>query len=766
MRTVKRLKVGVAIAATLLSYSSVFSAITFEFPGDYTIPDEGKGLNGPVASPVNTTDLKWEVYGWRFYSDLAWTKLTGDDGGSFSTTETPDGYLHEATFSRPDLYLLPPRGNDNMGMSYNWEQFNAGGDANPHDVSVFLKFYDKGIMPLPIDSMEAIEPEAVTDYVSSFPEYYNTDYRYLDTLGSRGGEFSGGFYDTWNGETQVQIALPKDTFELSKTQLWIAPETAGGPNYWMALAMLQEYFNGDMQFQMTIGFKETMAGLAAVTPANPYLDGNKKNNNDGAFGPFEVESFTYTTGCQYYPQFFPKYTKDLSNAASEFNFGVDTKEVRAFTSEYCGAMEGTYLHEPYIIGCMLGSHHTFRRIYDLLSNARMTCFKEFLVDGADRNFIRATLGVLYNRGITAPGNNTFGDTTVIEDIIGVDTYKNYINDPEANEYIAMGNSEYRHHLLENFDRLEEYNILMNNDLTVPIYDEWITIEDVKNFFFGAGGSAASQGDGGLGAHFVIEDRAKLWADLQSGFATLAEHWEESPNVISYRYDWLTLLRVAKNHFPVVYKPRPSFGEAANWMDKRDVAEGELGCDGTPVDKTFPHVTLMGTEFNGSKFVAQFAITDNQGVNELRYTTDTKWNSWENGFKAGGDDKNGIWKLEIDAADISEGDTVWVGGVDSSGNAEVKPIIATTMGSVGNSVVTKSPNIGMKITLAQNKIALSGITDGNVSINFYTLSGRLVSQLSGVSNFGVANFEIPQMARGAYLMKIESKDQARSLKIMK
>ncbi len=763
-RSLSNLRFSIPLSLFLIAQSTS-AAITFTFDNkDFTIPEEGGGMNGPVATPHNTTGLKWEVMGWRFYSDLAWTKLTGDQDGKSSVTETPNGFLHEATFTRPDLYLLPPKGNDAMGMSYNWEQFAQGGNGNPHSASTLVKLYDKGVMPLPLDTMLAIEPSAVTSYVNSFSTYYDTEYRYLDTLGMRGGSHSGGFYDTWNGETQIQMAIPADTFDLSSTPVWLAPETSDGPMYWMSLAMLQEYFSGDMQFQMTIGFKETMAGLASVTDPIPYH--SKNVNNDGAFGPFEVESFTYVTGSMYYPQFFPKYTEALSDAASEFNFGEEAINVKEFTSEYCGPLSGTFLKDATIIGCMMGSHHTFRRIFDLLANDRRMCFKEFLEEGVDGYFIRATLGVMYNRGITAPGVNTFGNTSLVDSVLDISKYKEYLDDPDANEYIPMGNSEYRHHLLENFLRLEEYSKMAVADKSVPIYDEWITEDDLKRFFFGDGGSVATQGAGGLGAHFTIKDRQKMWDDLIEGFNTLSANWNESEKVISYRYDWLTLLRVVKNHFPVVYKPRPAFGEAANWMDKRDLNEGDVGCDGSIIDKTFPHATLTGASTNNDEFIAQFNFTDNQAVKELIWTKESKWNTWSQGTQKSGDQFAGIWELRIPSSEINTNDTLWVGVVDSSGNAEIKTVIVQEFGEVAIEKPVSKITAGMTISFAGEQVTLDRITDGEVSIKLYDLRGRELYNFTTKANFGVARFTLPSIAKGSYVMSIESPKQQRSIQIIK
>lgn len=739
---------ALGLAAAIVT--TVSADLYFDFGGEIKTTEKA-WIAGPVVKGYNDTNRRFQVIGWRFFTkDVAWTKVEGDSAKYYTTKETPDGILHEGRLSRPDLYLIGPKGTDPaFELTYGGLTVDADKDGTPINSSVLLKLSAKGVMDTVIDTMHPIKPSDVSSYVNSFDTYYDTDYRYLDTLGMRGGASSGGFLDTWNGETQIQMAVPKDTFSLSNTPVWLAPETADGPNYWMALAMLQEYFHADMQFQMTIGFKETMAGLASTTDPIPYIDGNKKDNNDGAFGPFEVEKFTFVSQAIYYPPYYPKYKDRLTNAASEGDF-----DAQAFTLEYNGPSEGTYLKQPYIIGCMIGSHFVFRRIYDLLQNAENLCFKEMVYDGADKYFARAALGVLYNRGITAPGANTFGDTSLVDSVLHVDKIGHFIDSVNANEYIPMGNSEYRHHLLENFHRLEEYSKKAVADKSVPIYDEWITLDHVREFFFGEGGSDASQGEGGLCVHFEV-DRGQLWSDLQEAFNTLAGHWNESNKVISYRYDWLTLLRAVKGHFPVKFEPRPTNGESSLWLGKREILEGETGCDGTPVDKTAPMIALEGSAVSGGEFIGQYKLSDNQEIQSLIWTSDYKWDRWNQGVKKKSVDGAELWELNVTDGSVKEGDDIWVGAIDASGNAEVRKFTVTNAGQVGvhNQIALQKP---IKAELLANRVRLSGETADAVTLSLFDLKGRLIKEkqfakLTG----GSVSFSMANIAAGNYILRLQS-----------
>lgn len=741
---VAALGIAVALATT------ISADLYFDFGGEI-ITTEKKWIPGPVVKGYNDTNRRFQVIGWRFLTkDVAWTKVEGDSAKYYSTKDTDEGILHEGRLSRPDLYLIGPKGSEPaFELTYGGLTVDANLDGTPTNSSVLLKLSAKGVMDTVIDTMSPIKPSEVSSYISSFDTYYDSEYRYLDTLGMRGGPSSGGFLDTWNGETQIQMAVPKDTFTLSNTPVWLAPETAEGPNYWMALAMLQEYFHADMQFQMTIGFKETMAGLASVTDPNPYIDGNKKNNNDGAFGPFEVEKFTFVSQAIYYPPFYPKYKDRLTNAKSEGDF-----DAQAFTLEYNGPIEGTYLKQPYIIGCMIGSHFVFRRIYDLLMNAETLCFKEMVLNGKDHYFARAALGVLYNRGITAPGANTFGDTTLVDTVLHVEKIGHYLDSLSANEYIPMGNSEYRHHLLENFHRLEEYSKQAVADKSVPIYDEWITLKHIEEFFFGENGSASSQGEGGLCVHFEV-DRQQLWSDLQQAFNALEGHWSQSPKAISYRYDWLTLLRAVKAHFPVSFLPRPTNGESSLWLGKREIDEGDAGCDGTPVDKTAPMISRKGSELIGSDFRGQYYLSDNQDIEQLIWTTDYKWDTWHNGVYKKTEEGRQIWQLDITDGSVEEGKNIWVGAVDASGNAEVRKFTIENYGDVGV-LKNGSQNHAISAHIFSNRVRLTGKTDEAVTLSLFDLKGRMIRQENlGKLTGGSVSFSMRNIAAGAYVLRLQS-----------
>ncbi len=742
----------------------LFAEVKIEFSGDFT--GTGQWMAGPKPVAYNNTEAKWEIIGWRFSTkDVQWDKLTGDQEAQ-TTIEQIDGrWVHEARVSRPDLRLLVPNGTnpvENFLLDYAGMTVESGLDGNPRDVAVLLKLYDKGVMGAPPIGEPPVDPAKVTEYIAANPNYYKEDYRYIDTLGMRGGPSSGGFIDTWLGETQFQFPVTGDTFELSQTPVTVAPQNSGGPIYWMALAMLQEYFSADMQLQAAIGFKETMAGTSG-----PYEQ--KMSNTDGAYGPFEIESYTYVTQALYYPDLFVDFREDLLKYPDPTAFGQHVMPPADFATFYSGPPTGTLLNSGFVINCMVSSSHVFRRIYDIYANAQDFCFKELLMDGIDEVIAVAALAVAYNRGIEAsdPGTNLNADS-----VFNIDKFEKYLDDPLAHKSLPEGNSQYRDQVLKYCKVLTDASRKAYDDKSVPLFDIFITESDLNTFFFGNGGSVGSQGDGGLLRHFSM-DRSAMWADLMTAFNTLADHWNQNPTAISMRYDFLTLLRAVKGYFPVKRALRPIATEATTWMDKRDVPEGECGCDGAPVDETAPYIALKGSAV-GNNFTAQFSVKDNQAMGELIWTADRKWETWYYGKKLGGSLTDGEWGFTVPVSELNGGNVVWVGAVDSSGNASIKQFAVKDSGStwIQPSENAGSPVSDVRITCAVNGNTLnirfdSRLTAMSFELTLFNCKGSRVVRIFKGKPTGENDAVAVRMATvpsGVYLLQVKAKTFTRVYKV--
>src|SRR6185503_16777406 len=97
------------------------------------------------------------------------------------------------------------------------------------------------------------------------------------------------------------------------------------------------------------------------------------------------------------------------------------------------------------------------------------------------------------------------------------------------------------------------------------------------------------------------------------FTALSAHWGGS--TISYRYDWLTLLRVAKQYLDTS-APIPVSTEFSNWVANRST--NATAC-GTTIDKTFPTLTVTAPNVDGGvtnvcpTFSLTISATDNVSV---------------------------------------------------------------------------------------------------------------------------------------------------------
>jgi hypothetical protein len=183
---------------------------------------------------------------------------------------------------------------------------------------------------------------------------------------------------------------------------------------------------------------------------------------------------------------------------------------------------------------------------------------------------------------------------------------------------------------------------------------------------------AAQGDGGLLRHFTVS-RQELWNDIQAAFNKLSPHWNQSPAAISFRYDWLTLLRTVKNYFNVS-RDYPTDHETRMWIENRSQIGG---CSGKPPDTTFPFMVIVDTLANDT-FSASVNVTDDKNIRDVKWTLYYNWDWWYySAFISGTvNDKN--YQITIPVDDIKDmyGDDtgyVWISATDSSGNTIVEKV---------------------------------------------------------------------------------------------
>ncbi|SCY79842.1 hypothetical protein [Alkaliphilus peptidifermentans] len=114
--------------------------------------------------------------------------------------------------------------------------------------------------------------------------------------------------------------------------------------------------------------------------------------------------------------------------------------------------------------------------------------------------------------------------------------------------------------------LENIRAMINasNNETENIYDAQLTWDNIEEFLnklrlFYRNGAPTD------------EEWTLMTEDVERAFNLLSQHWDG--NTVSLRYDFLTLLRVAKAHLPTPYTPNPT---GQTWADQINSANG-----GTP-----------------------------------------------------------------------------------------------------------------------------------------------------------------------------------------
>jgi len=363
-------------------------------------------------------------------------------------------------------------------------------------------------------------------------DFYNPNHRYLDGLGSRGGRYSAGFLDTWLGETQILFPYNGLPIRVNLTDTEILADNSNHL-YWMTMAMGQEYMNVDMQWMMGFGAKETFSGT-------PWAGAPFNVNTDGAFGPFEVELFTGVDRAISYPVFYPEYQTQLENALDIATSGIAPID---FMGDYIGT-DPTLLDEGPVVSAYILSITNFYTIYNWYSYAKDLCWHKVIEAPADPYYGLGAMAITYNLGVFS------ADPVAVT--MNKDNYETTMNNPAARDLLPEGNSFYRRHITEVIEAIVGRAEAAAVDTSIAMWDYEIDWPTIEQFFLGRGGTINQQGKGGLLKHFETNNVAakqEIMNTLEAAFDILkGKAPSTSANTISFRYDWLSLLRTVKQHF--------------------------------------------------------------------------------------------------------------------------------------------------------------------------------------------------------------------------
>ena len=557
------------------------------------------------------------------------------------------------------------------------------------------------------------EPIAMTcAEINASATFYKADQCIQDGLGINRGDGYGGFIDSYRDQTQIQVAIPTNTFTMGTQTVRFDPAASmGGPMYMMSMVALQEYLYVDMQFLMAMGASTSGAGLVDASGTSLYKSPPNTGTGTSPYGSFTV---TYETAVGRLMADYPKY---FQNGALVMEKLVST-----------GGSVVTAPNSPQQMNSGFFAAMNLWWIFDGLKSAQDLCFKQFLQESKDKSAgLKLMLGG-YHIGPNVIDNGT-----------GADDYANHVlpttsaailNAPDVTPFMKAfpwdngtppgPDHNTRNYITRVFSVVDQL-VQANPKSTacggaLNIYDAGITLTQIQELFFGQGGTAATQGNGGLLWHFNIDaaSRTALWNDLQCSFDQLkGKAPGRAANEISYRYDFLTVLRVARQYFAgyvnkFTDRPTPASTYSSDysiWVYNHS----QVPCTRTVQDLTWPVMTFADSVYRkGDKLTGTF--TDDTGIKEYAYTTDIQWRKWSA--------TDASFVIPTTLADT---DKLWFRITDSCGNATIQQV---TVKNVPPKPVAGIPIANPKAATFTGAItvALSDTTPG-ASI-FYTTDGSL------------------------------------------
>jgi hypothetical protein len=288
------------------------------------------------------------------------------------------------------------------------------------------------------------------------------------------------------------------------------------------------------------------------------------------------------------------------------------------------------------------------------------CFLRLLEDGNDPKAAVKLLPAGYNLGWNSPWINALPPSAGM------------LAATDITPYTVMGNSNYREAVMLTAEQLEAASAC---PMAGGVFDPPILLSDLQTFFFGNGGSAAAQGDGGLMLHFGLNasQRTALWADVSCAFNALQGLAPgRAGNEISFRYDFLTLLRVAKQHFTTA-RPFPTQSDFTSWVDGHST--GGTAC-GTTIDTAYPYINGLSPA-QGSDVCPGFAVsfnsTDETMLDRVEWSLDPDWLAWNPATHGGGSAYSFNTPLTHPDLPISGPGKLWVRSTDTCGNSAIRQL---------------------------------------------------------------------------------------------
>lgn len=719
--------------------------------------------DGLTASVVNNTDNYYTMGGVRFLNEgFQWEQISSGFSHFVINNSDIDGKnLVELHFlSKSAAHSTNLNSGETETFKHNFAFNPIGTDVVDGSIEVLLKTSYPGLPDNVIGEYSFTINQV--DSVSKHSDFYNQTYRYsyIDGLGAKGGEWAAGFLDTWIGETQLLFAIPKNGFTISNTLQNFSYETNFGSagtfsnnHYWIALAMGQEYFNVDMQFMAAQGAKESGIGTNRAI---------SESSLGAAYGFWQLETSSALDRALCFPHYFPKYQSVLESAVDITSSGIDQVEFCNFYMR--NSLGKTPVNSALVFNSLFFGLIANYSIYSIYSYAQDICWKEAVSEAVDPYLGPSAILPAYNKGLYSIMGEVSG-------LLNPNVYSATAANSNAGNLFNEGVFNYRPEIVLVMDSLTSASSASLTDPAIELIDFEITLDLLKDMFFGDGGTVNNQGDGGLLLHFWAEDdvakRQMIWDTLSASFDLLkGKAPSVSANTISYRYDLLTVLRSVKTFFPAKNKMKVS-GDAGSLVPQ--YSSGSYGtCNGDSIiDEQYPNQRFSIEKDSLGNITIIDTVIDNNHVKSLAWSMDYDWNIWSEATVIDSiSDSMFIYSAKFSKSEIDyyrsfndghSGFYVWLMATDTYGNSAIKKdTVPYDSLSVSNIKIEKI-RTAFKTVFFNNKKGIIRIAldkNSEVNIGIYNMLGKRVfnSQKKSVG-IGVYQISLPSLSKGVYLADI-------------
>ncbi len=679
------------------------------------------GTNGWVGdgnksfNVTNNTPISWVFDGIRFVSTngpKTSVPMQEPAGPISPYSQISSGYQMMIASHKMPLAITAA---SSQSFSSNWVSGTNGATWTPSKEQYLIKAGSWAGFKI-VDSSVI----KVTDLkkISDNSWFYDKNLYIPDSLGIRGGDSTGGFIDSWwdqQADSAVwQIQLFQPDRATTHSQLWntstqynvgsMGGETSKGryagtgPFYAMALAMAQQYVHVDMQLLMAQGVKESQAGTGRYIPSNSPDGGTTGNNINGTMHWIDPSYNSYVHAA--FPKFFP-YKTTAQEMGGRFYINTPGYPGPGLVA---ASKEGNTVGNcPQMANTMFISAIYMMYDYKKISRATSYYAKKFYADMKDKEVGAKVFAWAWNGGPNSGYQDVFKQLSPTADDLRTASVSFSSN--AQMEYIRGV-----FHQIDEFDRMNNLAATKNangtfGDASIQnyIYDANISLWQIEEFLYGTDTTVsdgtkstlaanAKLGAGGLLWHFKLstDERNALWKDVVTAFDILKGKAlskgisTAESDKITYRYDWLAILRVIQGHLDIDV-PTPQDEESKNWIEQNS-KDTVTAIQNLGLENVYPYFSFdaaKGRVIKGDTLILTYTLEDETYINfnetpTVEWTADPNWGGWKGGVKTFGstDFKKATYEIRILKDEIEKitgiGGSVpaWVRGYDRNFNAVV------------------------------------------------------------------------------------------------